>query len=296
MTEQLLTVSQFGSRLLETGDLDPIYVMLNRAHKDGVLDRATLMRWCLAYWCYYHAGTASRIVQFSLAEPSGFWKFMHEANSQKWPRSSERRHFRAKNAYDSLLYLGRCFRQPESAVQYAIGCDVPDPKPQMSLDIRDRVEEWVGFGPWISFKVADMLDAVLGVPVDFSDSLTSWFSEPVKGAVYVHGQLQGHDDWNNVEGLKAYYEAHTTGERHAMVGDVVTHLLGAKHFSERLTPHRPDHYVGIAEIETILCKYKSHLHGHYYVGKDTAEIRHGLSQFPSALASRLSRYLPDSII
>jgi hypothetical protein len=42
-------------------------------------------------------------------------------------------------------------------------------------------------------------------------------------------------------------------------------------------PPRFERRINIQEIETILCKWKSHINGHYFVGKDIQEIRHGLS-------------------
>lgn len=33
---------------------------------------------------------------------------------------------------------------------------------------------------------------------------------------------------------------------------------------------------GVQEAETVLCKYKSYRNGHYFVGKDTKEIRYAL--------------------
>jgi len=37
-----------------------------------------------------------------------------------------------------------------------------------------------------------------------------------------------------------------------------------------------DRPLNIQEAETILCKYKSHTHGHYPVGKDVAAVKKAL--------------------
>ena len=88
----------FGRRLVQTNDLDPVYVLLHNAP----MSKEQLHQWLLAYWCFYHVGTASWIAQNS----GGFWNRMKTAaGSKEYPRSSERRHFRGRNAANSVAYL-----------------------------------------------------------------------------------------------------------------------------------------------------------------------------------------------
>jgi hypothetical protein len=55
-------------------------------------------------------------------------------------------------------------------------------------------------------------------------------------------------------------------------------------------PPRYERRINIQEIETCLCKYHSHLGGHYEVGKDIHEVRHGLLRFGRfEIAQRLLR-------
>ena len=44
-------------------------------------------------------------------------------------------------------------------------------------------------------------------------------------------------------------------------------------------PPQMDRPINIQEVETILCKWKSHLNGHYPTGNDIAEVRHGLVKY-----------------
>ncbi|MBZ4299837.1 hypothetical protein LAJ56_17985, partial [Streptococcus pneumoniae] len=56
----------------------------------------------LAYWCFYHVGTASWIADRSV----GYWQRMEKAaGSKEYPRSSERRHFRGGQATRSVAWL-----------------------------------------------------------------------------------------------------------------------------------------------------------------------------------------------
>jgi len=58
---------------------------------------------------------------------------------------------------------------------------------------------------------------------------------------------------------------------------VVEHLIAT--FAGSTAPPVHDRAVGYQEVETILCKWKSHMNGHYRVGRDCIEIREGLEDW-----------------
>ena len=64
-----------------------------------------------------------------------------------------------------------------------------------------------------------------------------------------------------------------------------------------LAPPFLDRPLTVAEVETTLCKWKSHVRGSYPINNDLNEIRHGLHnwQARSELASVLLTYLPDGV-
>jgi hypothetical protein len=62
-------------------------------------------------------------------------------------------------------------------------------------------------------------------------------------------------------------------------------------FSSFTAPPRYDRPVGVQECETILCKWHSHLNGHYPVGKDSREILEHLRGWGN-LAESLQKYVP----
>jgi hypothetical protein len=68
-----------------------------------------------------------------------------------------------------------------------------------------------------------------------------------------------------------------------------------EHFSTRKAPPRYDRPVGAAEIESILCKFKSARNGHYEIGKDIAEIRRALVGW-GATADRLLAHMPAEVL
>jgi hypothetical protein len=61
-----------------------------------------------------------------------------------------------------------------------------------------------------------------------------------------------------------------------------------KELGDLRAPPRYERPINIQEVETILCKWKSHLSGHYELGKDIIEVRHGLLRYAKC---KLSQHL-----
>jgi hypothetical protein len=262
-------VIPFGLQLLKTEDLDPIYSALVRTED---LDRRTLNRWLLVYWCFYDAGVASFIAESDSAESFWTWMFVAAKNEERppvgerWKRGAERRHFRGELAMKSVEDLHARYRDfPEQMAE--ICANRPPGRPAEVREIFRKVKTHVGFGDWIAFKIADMIDRVMKRSVDFDEGSVFMFKDPVKGAAMVR-------------------------ERYG-VPDAVAYLQEA--LGHRAAPPSYDRPVGIQEIETVLCKWKSHVNGRYPVGKDTREIREGVQPWlgVSPLARRFAEALPS---
>lgn len=151
---------------------------------------------------------------------------------------------------------GRYGAKPEDFVDLCV------PGPTSCKDVMKRVRGHVQFGPWIGFKVADMTERVLRVPVDFSDSEVFMFEDPKKSALLF---------WRLAMGLPPLSKPRD--EKHVL--GLVVHFLTAR-FSDQKAPPHLDRPIGLQEVETILCKWKSHLNGHYPLNNDINEIRAGL--------------------
>lgn len=243
-------VERFGHELLRTRDLDPVYVVLHEA----ALEPELLRRWLLAYWCFYHVGTASWIVE----RGQDYWDRMFlAAGSKEYPRSAERRHFRGAQATDSVSYLRTrglfsLFRDLELAGSSA-------------RQVIQAVRTWRGFGPWIAFKVADMIERLGVRHLEFPMDVVLYDS-PRKAAELLH-EREGRPDKGG-----------------AGVGEwAVGRLL--KVFGDRLAPPGYERPVGVQEVETILCKWGSHVKGHYEVGEDVEAVHRGLGRFPGCPVS-----------
>lgn len=265
MTDKM-GIQEFGDQLIRTRDLDPLYVGLVGARARFGITEGQMARWLLAYWCFYHVGVASWV-----SEKPGdtYWDWMldaaHNVHSprdyklpaDRWPRAAERRHFRGQKCVDAVNWLRTHSRGDPEALVLSLVVPPPSLKPITDKDIMIRVQVWPMFGPWIAFKAADMLERVLGLPIEFDRNLGLMYAEPRAG-------LDLFMTVNNL--IDPSPEA------------VYSRLL--MYFSPRLAPPvRPGikaRHCGPQEVETILCKWKSYMGGHYHIGKDIHEQRAAL--------------------
>ncbi|KKK79832.1 hypothetical protein LCGC14_2829540, partial [marine sediment metagenome] len=201
----------------------------------------------------------------------------------RWPRASERRHFRGYQATQAITELWDEYGEsPESMVVYI--SQMTD-QPLLYKTVAHRVRTHRGFGDWIAFKVADMLDRVLKVPVSFSDAEVFMFESPRKSAIMQY-QFRHDIITEDVEFLGVSVEE--------AIREIVEYLTD--HFSHVLAPPLMDRPVGLQEIETILCKWKSHSRGHYPLNNDILEIRYALEQWASVtkVAKHLLAFVPNA--
>lgn len=274
-----LDILSFGEHLITSGDLDPVYIALHKAE----LDPVTLKRWMLVYWTFYHCGVASYIADAPDAHQ--FWERWRTAAlnveptpaGTRWPRGHERRHMRGLNAEKCWeAMMGRYYEAPDTFVDYCV------PGPSSCSAVVTRVRSHVQFGPWIGFKVADMTERVLGIPVDFKNAEVFIFDDPKRAALLFWRLSQ-----NQPEGARPRDEA-------KVLEMVVSHLTES--FAKHKAPPLHDRPIGLQEVETVLCKWKSHLNGFYPLNNDILEIRAGLQPWLgySETAARFLAAMPEA--
>lgn len=256
-----MNIYKFGEALLETQDLDPVYVGVAKA------DLATrqLSRWLMAYWMFYHVGAASWL---SEQEGEKYWEWVAlaaENNTSpprggRWPRAAERRHFRGVACMNAVAKL----RQFDPV--YLVG-RLSDLRTQAEL--MEAVQTWPLFGPWIAFKAADMMERVYGSRVSFEDNIGLVYKEP-RAALDILTE--------------------STSEERAQA----KWLELRDYFGGHRAPPGHDRHCGPQEVETILCKWKSHIRGHYRVGKDIHEVRLALHGWGET-AERVLSQMPEEV-
>ena len=236
----LKLATAFGKDLIKTQDLDPVYTAMV-ATRGNSQSRALMF---FAYTCLYHLGASTKIAGWDTLQTAA------TNEGLRWPRGSERRHWRGANAQATIDYGRSKYATPEEVVKYwATG----------SLKfsaVSARVRELPAYGPWIAFKVADMLERVMFMPVDFSDCALGVYDEPRKAAALL---------------LTGDAEEKITDAQLTQVIEKLRTTLG-----DLKAPPTFNRIINVQEIETLLCKYKSHVNGHYPHGKDTREVLHGL--------------------
>jgi len=248
---------EFGQRLLETGDLDPVYIMLTKAE----LPHKVMCRWLLAYWCFYSCGMVSEI-----AEADDYWDAMLVACEPGKPRGMERRHFRGPKSEKAVRWLAANYGDADNAIEFLVEeTKLPGNGVCTLKNVEKRAVSWPMFGHWIGWKIADMLERVMRVPIVFDDYDRFVIPEVAKAIDLIEPREP--NQWSLIERLQ-------------------------KEFSNYLAPPWQDRPVNCQEVETIMCKFKAHLHGFYYLGKDTIEVGHSLRDSVSPLAHRLAELLP----
>lgn len=255
---------EWGKTLLDAREADPPYDMLVNAYRAGVLTDESLRRWLMGFWLFYHVGVAA----FLAERPSNFFwasalmiackqpnEFVPDG---KWPRGGYRRYFRGKAATDTLNYFAGGYRSPEQIVDSLYsGC-------KTFQGIEKRVKALPTYGYTMSFKIADMGERVLGLPITFDNEM-KFPDEPDKGE-QITSELFGVDR-----------------------ATVRAKLLYA--IKDCPIPGLDTRHPGVQEAETVACEYKHFLSGKFKIGQDGPKLRSHLSGYGD-LAQELAKYLP----
>lgn len=253
-----LSFEEFGAHLLRTADLDPIYIALNRC----AFDEATRNRWLTAYCAFYSPGIACYA---SEREGLAFWDVLAEAATNatmapvggRWPRASERRHFRGGQAEKAIGDWREMYsKEPENMMWF-----IAEAAPFFETVLgRARLHRSVG--SWMGFKLVDLVDACMGVEIDQSDTSMFIYDTPKKSM------------------LRLWRERHKLPVNAIPKDEAfIIYLMidyAKEAFKNYTIPHKPGKSIDMFTIETIFCKHQSHLNGHYPLYNDIDEINHGL--------------------
>ena len=223
----MIPIYDFADQMIQSQDLDPVYCMLTSAD----LDPEQLDRWLFAYLCFYHVGSASWMSE----QTDHYWDWMRAAaenvapapTGARWPRASERRHFRGDKCVNAVAYFRRA---PASDWVRRLGSSTT------LQGVMDIAGQWPLFGPWAGFKAADILEVVKGANIHFNDSIALIYKEP-RACIDLLASQTGQTPKEVLTQVKA-------------------------HVSKYREPAAGRRMCGIQEAETVLCKYKSHLNGH----------------------------------
>lgn len=260
----LVEIKDFGRELIETRDLDPVYVAIWEAR----LPADQVHRLLVAYLMFYHLGSAAQLSEF---DGKDFWRMVklaaqnkpNDDGSRPWPRGAERRHFRGQKCVDAVEAIRDRWGSAEAIIE-ALTAPVRRSNTLPLAIVMERVQELPMFGPWVAFKAADLCERLLDVPIEFPPDLTLFYDEPRAALDLFDG-----DPETNSKMLLRF-------------------------FSKWKAPPRYERECNVAELETVCCKFKSSCNGHYWVGHDIREVRHGLKGWGST-ADRLFKSCPAEL-
>lgn len=246
---------EFAREHIASGDIDPVYPVLKHLIRNDPPEAAHGR--VFAYLSYYSLASSESALAAGLHD---WWKFSEgrevARSYHRYPTGVERRALRG--GYNMARHLESLADTVE-----LYGCSwrrwlrrgVIENQPLLSWE-RMRVvatEPW-GNGRWASYKTCEVLWKVLDYPLQATDMGNEFSSGPREGLAMVLGSApQG----NTRDAVRK-----------------VDHV--AEHLRARLEEEL-GHALGIEELETILCDWKSVRKGKYYVGHDIDMMLEGLS-------------------
>lgn len=269
--ERLADLVTFGTLLTATQDHDPIYPLMREVIRACGLDAEQAAWLVYVYLTFYNTASAWLV-------------FSHFPENERLLQTRARRHLQEwEQAHRSDLPLNIERRGLRGGKWVGVWADTfPIVGPslwswlQMELDgaprenyerLWDRLQTLPHVGRWAAFKWLDLLQHVLGAPVEAPDMRLAYCSGPRQA-------------------LEELYLGPPTGRQDP---DYIAYL---NQLGEHLRDHLAHQGLSVTwdVLETILCNYNSLSHGRYYCGHDWDEHLHdtlvGLGDSAPWLAAR----------
>lgn len=227
---------KFAEVMFKLEDADPGYMLLKRAE----LDRATKMRYVLAWCTYYNPGIAAIACQFQGAK---FYEFLrHVFPSAK--RASERRHFRGQAGQKALMQWQDLYPKPEAMIEATHGASY--------LQVRKNMQHMAQMGDYFYWKLADIWDTVFDEVVDFTGCEKYMPKVPQQGAQII---------WD----IDPAYQDEGSFSLPYVVEDVTARITDIPY------PVKNGRKLALQEAETVCCVFKQHVVGDYKYGFRSAK-------------------------
>jgi len=281
----------FGQRLLATQDLDPVPLALHHLH----LPPPQLRRFLLAWWLYDHPGTAAL-----LSESKGglFWiraaQGLEDEDGGGLPRGPARRNYHGEGPARVLRGMQATYPQPETLVNRL----TPAEDEPLSFDAHRQLIlnlDLPFYHPWMSFRVADTLERLLGARL--------YFDREQQRKMVAPGQWERHDYLEPPgDARPASLPSETDGQEQVRYGAMLASrawTLGGPedaldHLAAGLRPHpgppRHRRLSNAQECVLVLRKFGAHARGSYGIGQETLET---LAAWRALAACRTARRLAE---
>lgn len=226
---------KFAEIMFKLEDADPGYMLLKRAE----LDRATKMRYVLAWCTYYNPGVAAVACQFQGAK---FYEYLRRVFPSA-KRASERRHFRGQAGQKALMQWQDLYPKPEAMIEATHGTSY--------LQVRKNMQHMAQMGDYFYWKLADIWDTVFDEVVDFTGCEKYMPKVPQQGAEIIWELDKPAGFWQ--------FDLHT------VVSAVTAHIMDIPY------PVKGGRKLALQEAETVCCVFKQHVVGDYQYGFRSAK-------------------------
>lgn len=231
-----LSFGEFSKSVLESGDIDPDYIFMREKAKELDFSKEQLFDWILLKLCVYNS-----ISELKILTGKGDFETVKYGNERNKHKNQAREYYNnIRQVFPDEESIKLFFERPAQIVFNSIKA------------IR-------GFGPWSAWKFMDLMSCVYGSDVDFEGiDFRKSYEFPLKGLLMVNGYA---------EDVKLLKSDDVYNECMALIKEMLASI------EINGVPHNQDKGIRLNEIETLLCKYHSYIHGHYYPGKDSEHLK-----------------------
>lgn len=245
-------------KLLETGELDPVYNVV--AHARDTLGPEWAKRFCMAHLMFYDFGESVTLADVS---SEFFWHRVLQGYPDR-RRGQERRHFRGAAGLAAIDSMRA--DPPEVVFDVPLGGSVPGLK---SISRNIGYAGFKGFGTYFLLKWADFLDVVHKASIDYSGLVHQPHLFLFEGAA---------------KGLDSIWKGRPHHEALTEIADFI---------SDKYDPFQRYRLCGLSEAETIACAYRTYyVKTTYKFGWDINNLRKTLERHPSKNAKALLAGVP----
>lgn len=243
----------FHQQMVETDDLDAAYPALKEIGRLLNLGKEDLTWLVHVYVAYYDMGSALNCFEENPQPrvPSNLILSKYCGINRRGHRDPKclKRHF------ESLVSISE-----NNGGLYAWITKYLTGDPERSWKaILEPLQMIYGNGRWAAYKVAEMLQKVIGLPIQAPDMSHAHSTGPRDGLAYLYSDLP--------TGNKAADIATLDAVSQDLLQKVAAQGASAK----------------IEEVETSLCSLKSLINGQYYIGEDIDKMQESLDKQPCSL-------------
>lgn len=233
---------RFHELAVQTRDVDPVYPVMKRfLELNDVAPDSDAGYWLsVAHLSWYHIGSALR------AWTS--WDLATMEPTVTLPCATERRGNRDPLQLKRNLASWRDWASEEGGLRRFIAGGLPDDPKQAWTTVMDRIQLVHGNGRWASYKLAEILMKVNGLPLEPYHMGHANSSGPRRGMELLMDDLPAGNSVEEIRTMDALSEMFVEGMR-------TRGLQGA-----------------VEEVETSLCDFHALHDGRYYVGNDIDQM------------------------